>query len=259
MSLEGKVALVTGASRGIGEYIAKHLAGAGATVAVAARTEEVTDPRLPGTIHSVSAAINEAGGKAMPLKMDVRSPESIAEGVERTVNELGRLDIVVNNAAVLVPGTIETIQERHIALIYEIDLRGPLLVMRNSIPHLRKAGGGKIINISSAAAIFPGPGPYENPRSGGAFYGMIKAGLERYSQGLAMELQDAGIAVNCLSPEGRIKTPGNVFGENSRENPNLDFEPADMMGKATVWICEQPASYTGHILFDTEVCRANNL
>jgi NAD(P)-dependent dehydrogenase (short-subunit alcohol dehydrogenase family) len=259
MSLEGKVALVTGASRGIGEYIARHLASAGATVAVAARTEEVTDPRLPGTIHSVSRAITDAGGKALPVRMDVRSPESIAEGIEKTAAELGRLDIIVNNAAVLVPGTIETIQERHITLIWEIDLRGPLLVMRHSIPHMRKAGGGHIINISSAGAIFPGPGPYANPRKGGAFYGMLKAGLERYSQGLAMELQDANIAVNVLSPEGRIKTPGNVFAENSRENPNLDFEPADLMGKAAAWICQQPATYTGHILFDSEVCREQGL
>jgi NAD(P)-dependent dehydrogenase (short-subunit alcohol dehydrogenase family) len=259
MALEGKVALVTGASRGIGEDIAKHLARAGAAVAVAARTEEVTDPRLPGTIHSVAKAITDAGGKALAVKMDVRSPESIAEGVEKTVNELGRLDIVVNNAAVLVPGTIETIQERHINLIYEIDLRGPLLVMRNAIPHMRKGGGGWIINISSVAGIFPGPGPYENPRKGGAFYGMVKAALERYSQGLAMEVQDGNISVNVLSPEGRIRTPGNMFAENSRENPSLEFESADLMGKAAVWICEQPASYTGHILFDSEVCRDQGL
>jgi citronellol/citronellal dehydrogenase len=259
MSLQGKVALVTGASRGIGEDIAKHLAAAGASVAVAARTEEVTDPRLPGTIHSVAQAINDAGGKAAAVKMDVRNPESIAEGVQKTIDLFGRLDIVVNNAAVLVPGTIETIQERHINLIWEIDLRGPLLVMKHAIPHLRAAGGGKIINISSVAAVFPGPGPYDNPRKGGAFYGMLKAGLERYSQGLAMELQDANIAVNSLSPEGRIKTPGNLFGENTRENPNLEFEAADLMGKATVWICEQPPSYTGHLLFDNEVCRDNGL
>jgi citronellol/citronellal dehydrogenase len=259
MTLEGRAALVTGASRGIGADIARHLARAGAAVAVAARTEEVTDPRLPGTIHTVAKEINDAGGRAVAVKMDVRSPESIAEGVEKAVAELGRLDIVVNNAAVLVPGTIETIAERHINLIWEIDLRGPLLVIRNAIPHLRRAGGGDIINISSAGALFPGPGPYVNPRKGGAFYGMLKAGLERYSQGLAMELQDANIAVNVLSPEGRIRTPGNLFAEQSRDNPTLEFETADLMGKAAVWICEQPPTYTGHILFDSEVCRDHGL
>jgi len=119
---------------------------------------------------------------------------------------------------------------------------------------MRRAGRGHIINISSAAAIFPGPGPYANPRKGGAFYGMLKAGLERFSQGLAMELQDANISVNCLSPEGRIRTPGNLFAEQDRENPTLEFESADLMGKASVWICQQPITFTGHILFDTELC-----
>lgn len=259
MSLEGKVAIVTGASRGIGEDVAKYLAAAGAAVAVAARTEEVKDPRLPGTIHSVAAAIQAAGGRALAVHMDMREPESIAEGVRKTVDHFGRLDIVVNNAAILVPGTIESIQPRHIDLIWQVDLRGPILLMREAIPHLRAAGGGHIINVSSRAAVFPGPGPYAQARRGGAFYGMVKAGLERLSQGLAMELQDDRIAVNVLSPTGRIRTPGNIFAENDPANPNLDFEPADKMGKGTVWICEQPPTFTGHILFDEDLCREKGL
>jgi NAD(P)-dependent dehydrogenase (short-subunit alcohol dehydrogenase family) len=94
---------------------------------------------------------------------------------------------------------------------------------------------------------------------GGAFYGMVKAALERYTQGLAMELQEASIAVNSLSPEGRIRTPGNMFAQNDRESPSLDFEEADLMGKAGVWIAQQPPSYTGNILFDVDVCRDQGL
>ncbi len=259
MTLEGKVALVTGASRGIGEYIAYHLARAGAAVAIAARTEEVKDPRLPGTIHSVAKAIEAAGGRALAVKMDMREPDEIAAGVKMTAEHFGRLDIVVNNAAILVPGTIESIQPRHIDLIWQVDLRGPILLMREAVPHLRAAGGGHIINISSVAAVFPGPGPYAQPRKGGAFYGMIKAGLERLTQGLAMELQEDAIGVNALSPQGRIRTPGNMFAQNDPANPNLDFEPADSMGKAARWICEQPATYTGHILFDEDLCRERGL
>lgn len=261
MELTGKVALVTGASRGIGEYIAKELAAAGATVAVTARSEEVTDPRLPGTIHSVAAAIRAAGGKATGIRIDMRDPDSITAGVKRTVEEFGRIDIVVNNAAILVPGSIESIQPRHIELIWQVDLRGPILMMREAIPHIRAAGGGQIINVSSRAGVFPGPGPYpEGQGGGGPFYGMIKAGLERLSQSLAMDLQRDKIAVNVLSPQGRIRTPGNVFAQNSRENPNLDFEPADKMGKAARWICEQePPSFTGNILFDEELCREKGL
>ncbi|MEX1103878.1 MAG: SDR family oxidoreductase, partial [Dehalococcoidia bacterium] len=91
------------------------------------------------------------------------------------------------------------------------------------------------------------------------FYGMIKAGLERLSQGLAMELQEDGIAVNVLSPQGRIKTPGNAFATNNPENPDLEFEEAVAMAKGTRWICEQPANFTGNILFDEELCRERGL
>ncbi|MGB4861479.1 MAG: SDR family NAD(P)-dependent oxidoreductase [Tepidiformaceae bacterium] len=259
MELNGKVALVTGASRGIGEYVALELARAGCAVAVCARTEEVKDKRLPGTIHSVAQAIRDAGGKAEGIFMDMRDPESISAGVAKTVEKFGRLDIVVNNAAILVPGTLEKIQPRHIDLIWQVDLRGPLLLMREAIPHMRKNGEGHIINVSSRAGVFPGPGPYPEARKGGAFYGMIKAGLERFSQGLAMELQEDKIAVNVLSPQGRIKTPGNVFATNDPNNPDLDFEPATAMAKGARWICEQGPTFTGHILFDEDLAKEKGL
>lgn len=259
MSLEGRTAIVTGASRGIGEYIARGLAKNGAKVAVAARTEEVTDPRLPGTIHTVSETIRSEGGEALPVRMDMRDPESIQAGVQKVVDEWGGVDIIVNNAAILVPGTIETVQERHLDLIWQIDLRGPLLLIKYSLPHMKQSGKGHIINVSSRVAVFPGPGPYAEVAKGGAFYGMVKAGLERYSQALAMELQDENISVNVLSPQGRIRTPGNIWAENDKENPNLDFEDAWEMGKSAAWICEQGVEFTGHILFDQDVCREHGL
>jgi NAD(P)-dependent dehydrogenase (short-subunit alcohol dehydrogenase family) len=257
--LEGRVAIVTGASRGIGEYVARSLAQAGAKVAVAARTEEVSDPRLPGTIHAVAAAIKAEGGEAMGVRMDMRDADSIKEGVQKTVDTYGGLDIVVNNAAILVPGTLESVQERHLDLIWQIDLRGPLLLMKAALPHMKQAGRGHIVNVSSRAGVFPGPGPYADTRSGGAFYGMVKSGLERFSQGLAMELQGDNISVNVLSPQGRIKTPGNIFAENDRENPSLEFQEAWEMGKGTAWICQQGIEFTGHILFDQDLCREQGL
>lgn len=254
MALDGKVAIVTGASRGIGESIARYLAKHGATVVLAARSvDQAPDPRLPGTIKEVAASIEEAGGKALPIRTDVRDPESIKACVQETVDRLGRLDIVVNNAVVLVPGTIETVQERHIDLMYQIGMRGPLLLARYAIPHMKEVGGGDIINISSGVAISPGPGPYADPQSGNLFYGMIKAGLERATQSLAQELQDYNIKANVLSLDYVIHTPGFNFAGNDPEHPDLNFESADWMGRSAVWICEQPPSYTGHIVFDREI------
>ena len=142
MTLEGQVALVTGASRGIGEYIAKHLAKAGAQVVVAARTEEVSDPRLPGTIHTVTKEITDAGGDAIAVRMDMRDNESIKAGVEKTVEHYGKLTIIVNNAAILIPGDIKTALDRHVELMWAVDLRGPVMLMKYAVPHMwRRAAG----------------------------------------------------------------------------------------------------------------------
>ena len=251
--LEGRIAIVTGASRGIGEYIAKYLAKHGAHVMVAARTEQVQDPRLPGTIHSVAEAIRQAGGSAEAIRVDVRDPESIEAGVTETVNRHGRLDIVVNNAAVLVPGNLDAVLPRHVDLMWQIDLRGPILVCKAALPHLRAAGGGHIINLSSIIAASPGPGPYSEPQRGGLFYGMVKAGLERFTQGLAMDVQDDRISANVLSLRYVIRTPGNVWAQNDPDNPRLEFEPADWMGRAAAWIALQGPEYTGNIVFDDEI------
>jgi citronellol/citronellal dehydrogenase len=252
-ALADRVAIVAGASRGIGEYIARHLARAGATVVVAARSEEVSDPRLPGTIHSVAESINAEGGSAIAIPINMRDPDSIQSCVDRTVSELGRLDIVVNNAAILVPGDIESVQDRHIDLMWQIDLRGPILMCKAAVPHLKAAGGGHIINVSSSAALFPGPGPYDDPSIGGLFYGTVKAGLERFTQGLAQELQSEHVSANVLSLGYVIRTPGNVWAQNDAEQPNLNFDDADWMGRAAVWIAMQSSAYTGHIVFDDQI------
>jgi citronellol/citronellal dehydrogenase len=261
--LAGKVALITGASRGIGRDVALALAAAGVNVSIAARSEVVTDPRLPGTIHTVAEEIEARGGRALPVKLDVTRDEEIEAAVERTLEAFGRIDILMNNAAIQVPGGTRTVQPRHLDLLYRVDLRAPIMCIRAVLEPMARAGGGHIVNVSSRAGVFPGPGPYGEEQVGRArqpFYAMVKAGLERYSQALAMELQPDAIAVNVLSPEGRIRTPGNSFAENSRENPTLDFEQAVDMGKAMVWLCAQdPRSYTGHILFDTDVVREHAL
>ncbi len=261
--LAGKVAFITGASRGIGRDVAVALAAAGANIVVAARSETQTDPRLPGTIHTVASEVEAQGVRALAVKLDVSKDEDITAGVEQALATFGRIDILINNAAILVPGGTRDIQPRHIDLIYRVNMRAPIMLIRAVIDLMAGGGGGHIINVSSRAAVFPGAGPYDPEqaaRARGAFYALSKAGLERYSQGLAMELQPDGIAVNVLSPAGRIATPGNKFAGNSRDQPDLEFEEAVDMGKAALWLCEQdPRSYTGHILFDKDVVREQKL
>lgn len=260
MPLNGQVALVAGASRGIGADIAKYLARAGAKVAVAARTEEVKDPRLPGTIHSVTKEIIDEGGEALAVVLNMRDPESIKGAVQKVVDHWGKLNILVNNAAIFVPGSLETVKENHIDLSIEVNVRSYILAMRDVIPHIRAAGGGHIVNISSVGAIPLGPGPYteeQQNRGGDIFYGGEKAMLEHFSQRQGAMLQRDGISVNVLSPRTGVRTPGNRMASNSRENPDLNFETADDMGQATVWICEQPADkYTGNVVYDKDILTA---
>ena len=211
----------------------------------------------------MSEEIRADGGTAVPIVMNLRDPEGIADAVARAVAELGRLDILVNNAAIFVPGTIESARERHIELSLDVNLRGPMLAMRAAFPHLKAVGGGHIINVSSRGAIPPGPGPYSEAQRGAIgdlLYGPEKSAIEHFSQRQAMAYQDDGIAINVLSPAKRVRTPGNLFAANDPEHPDLSFEAADAMGKAAVWICGQTAhAFTGNIVYDDELCAEHRL
>ena len=260
MALAGKVAIVTGASRGIGADIARRLGGLGVAVAVAARSEREPDPRLPGTIHSVAREIEAAGGRALPVRTNVRYPEETQALVDAAVAAFGRLDILVNNAGITFQGGIEEIPLERLELIWQIDLRAPMVLCRQALPHLRAAGGGHIVNVSSNAARPIGPGPYAAPRSGSFAYAAFKAALNRFTEQLARDLQfdGSGVSANVLSPMGRVKTPGNLYaGRDFGEPP--EFETAEDMAKATAWICAQPPEFTGRVLWDRELCEEQGL
>ena len=250
LELEGKTAIVTGGSRGIGKAIVKELALSGCDVVICARNADDLD--LPARELS-----RETGRKVVGIPADTTSTDDVDRMVKQAAEELGRIDILVNNAAIFVPGNIETVQERHINLSLEVNLRSYMLAMREAIPHMRASGGGHIINISSRGAIPLGPGPYteeQRDRRGDIFYGPEKIALEHFSQGQAATYQEENISVNVLSPDTGVRTAGNRFASNDRENPDLNFETADDMGQATVWICEQPPKgFTGNILYDKPV------
>jgi citronellol/citronellal dehydrogenase len=262
MKLTGKVAIVGGASRGIGRDIAVALAAEGAKVVVVARSEVEPDPRLPGTIHQTVQDIEAAGGQAIAMKADVSDEEQINAMVQRTLDTYGRIDILVNNAAVLVPRGILDLPTRHIDLHNKVNIKGPILCIRAVLPTMLKQQQGWVINVSSRAAVFPGPGPYDTnvPTTRAFMYAATKAALERLTQALAVEYHTQGVSFNVLSPMGRIRTPGNVFGMTKPGETPEPFEIAEAMGKSAVYICcQDPHSYTGNILFDEEVVRMHNL
>ena len=252
-ALDGNVAIVTGASRGLGKDIALALAREGAAVVVAARTDEDGQSRIPGSLHHTVDLITAAGGRALAVRCDVSKEDDIARTVQATLDQFGRINILVNNAGILIPGKITDMQARHWQLAYRVNVDGPFFFCRAVIPHMAAAGGGHIINISSRGAIGPGPGPYKEVRAGGATYGSTKAALERFSQGLASEVFPERISVNALSPHLPIWSEGGHYfrtqsGEPSYAGWRLS---GDIIGDAAVVICRQePGVYTGHILYD---------
>ncbi|MET0705132.1 MAG: SDR family NAD(P)-dependent oxidoreductase [Mycobacterium sp.] len=230
--LAGRTAIVTGASRGLGRAIALALAADGAAVAVVARTEQVWDDRLPGTIGETVAAIEAAGGTAVAIRADLLDREDLPRLVEETRAALGPVSILVNNAAFTAPGrpgappkatpapvkqqavhvdwpgfvtTPLTAYRRH----FEIAVFAAYELMQHVVPDMIAAGGGAIVNISSVASRVPGDGPFDD-FTGGVLpgYGGSKAALEHLTASAAYELQRRNISVTALSPSLPMMTPG---------------------------------------------------
>ncbi len=259
-SLDNRVAIVTGASRGLGKDIAVSLASAGAKVAALARTDSQEMSRIPGSLADTVGVIRDGGGEAVAIHCDVTKETDIADAVRKTIETYGRIDILVNNAGILVPGNTTELELRHWQLIFRVNVDGPFLFCRAVIPHIKASGGGHIINISSRGAIFPGPGPYPPGTStaGGAAYGATKAALERFTQGLAREVFPDKISVNALSPHLINWSEGGHYFRTQSGEPNYSGwrMSGAIIGDASVVICEQEAgSYTGNILYDELVMR----
>ena len=255
--VKGKVAIVTGSSRGIGEAIARRLAVAGAKVVVTARTVEVRDERLSGTVHSVAAAIKELGGEATAVAANLQKKPDREQLVAAAVAAYGRVDIVVNNAAILVPGATVDFPERYFDRMFEILVKAPHHLAQLTLPGMIEHGGGSILNISSRAAIHPKPGQHSYD---GAVYGMTKAAIERFTTGLAAEMYEHGISVNALSPDKVVATPGQMFGRRYTQEMLDAAEPVEAMAEAALALVSgDPRERTGGIRYSTEVLQAYGL
>ena len=255
--LDGKVAIVTGSSRGIGEAIARRFAQAGAKVVVTARTVEVRDERLPGTVHSVAAAINDSGGEAVAVAANLQKKPDREQLVAAANDAYGRVDILVNNAAILVPGATVDFPERYFDRMFEILVKAPHHLSQLVLPGMIEGGGGSILNISSRAAIHPKVGQRSYD---GAVYGMTKAAIERFTTGLAAEMVDNGISVNALSPDKVVATPGQMFGRQYTQEMLDASEPVEAMAEAALaLVTGDPRERTGGIRYSTEVLEAYGL
>ena len=253
MKMAGKVCIVTGASRGIGKAIAIGFALEGADIVVAARTETQKDERLPGTIHTTAEAIRKIGRRALPVKMDVAVEDDVINTVKQTIDIFGRVDVMVHNAALAYWNKLWEIPVKVWDRVINVNLRGAFLCARTVLPYMINQKSGSIINLSSPGANIGGK------VDGGMAYSASKAGLERMSNGLAEEVREYGISVNCLKPEDFVDSEGARFWSP----PGTDFskwESPDLMVKAAVFLANQTSNgITGGIFTEKELDRKYNL
>ena len=243
MSLQGKTLFVTGASRGIGLAIALRAARDGANIAIAAKTAE-PHKHLPGTIYTAAEEIEKAGGKALPLVVDVRDEASVYAAVEKTVATFGGIDICVNNAsAIQMTGTLATDMKRY-DLMNQVNARGTFLTSKACIPHLKNAANPHVLMLSPPLDM--------SPRwfEGHTAYTMAKFGMSMCVLGMAAEFKSDGIAFNALWPRTGIATAAIQFALAGEEGMKQCRTP-DIMADAAYAIFNKPSrEFTGNFLID---------
>jgi citronellol/citronellal dehydrogenase len=251
-ALDGRVAIVTGASRGIGAEIARRFAAEGARVAVSARTTEVGQSAFEGTIHETVQSIVDAGGQAVAIAANLARPEDRARLVAETERELGPVDVLVNNGAVTWFSAVETFQEKHFRMMFEVQVRAPFELAQLVLPGMRARHWGAILNISSKGALHPAGPPY-HAGPGGTVYGMVKGALERFTTGLAAEVHDDGVRVNVLSPTSIVPTPGVVHHQLLTPEREHLAEPVEVMAEAALALVTDPPGLTGRIAYSQQL------
>ncbi len=244
--LKGKTLFITGASRGIGLAIGKRAAQDGANIVIAAKSKR-KHPKLPGTIFTAAEEIEQAGGKALPLVVDVRSEESVEAGVAAAVEEFGGIDILVNNASAIYLSPTEATPMKRYDLMHQVNIRGTFLCSKICTPHLKKSDNPHILNIS------PPLNMEERWFAPHVAYTMAKFGMSMCVLGMAGEYRSHGFGVNALWPRTAIATSAvkNLLGGDEAISQSRKPE---IMADAAHWIFSQKASETnGNFFIDDEV------
>eukprot|EP00040_Diaphanoeca_grandis_P026775 m.150459 g.150459 ORF g.150459 m.150459 type:complete len:310 (-) comp30725_c2_seq3:158-1087(-) len=245
--LDGKVAIITGATRGIGRECAFALAKQGCSIVVAAKTV-TPQPTLPGTIYTVAAELEAIGAKALAVKCDMRDENDIEACVAKTIERFGRVDILINNASALWWQDIVDTPPKKFDLIVGINARGSLLLTRACLPHMKKNGFGRVITMSPPIT----PKGY----SGRTAYNISKMGMTMVAMGVAEECEGMNITGNSLWPATIIESYASInfeLGERSM------WRKASILSDCTVAICSEDGDFTGNMIIDDEYLKYRGL
>ena len=242
--LSGRVAVVTGSSRGIGRVMALRLADAGAAVVIAGKSQHSTET-LPGSIHSVAEEITAAGGRALAVRLDVRKEEEVVAMTERVISEFGRYDILVNNAGALWWKPILETPLKRYDLMWEVNARGAFMCAQQALPHMITGGGGHIVMCS------PPIGTDANP--GYVAYMTTKMGMTRLAIGIAAEHEKDNVACNSLWPVTLIESLATI---NYNVGDRSMWRSPDILADSLMEIVSaEPRSLTGRQLLDEPFLR----
>ena len=259
--LDGKAVIVTGASRGIGAEIARLFAAEGGKVICAARTLREGDHPLEGSLERTVAEIQAAGGEATPVAVNISEPTDCEKLVQTARDTYGQVDVLVNNAALTYFVPVKDYALNRWLRSWAVNLHAPFILSQLVLAEMIRRRSGSIVNISSGAAIGPGRGPYPAPEGiGGTCYGAEKAALERFSQGLAMEVYQYGVSVTCVSPSLVVPTPGTVHHRLVTGLDDPSGERPELMAKAVLLLATEPLDkVTGRVTYSQLILKEYGL
>lgn len=250
-TLAGKVIFITGGSRGIGREIALRAARDGASIVIASKTAE-PHPTLEGTIYTVAKEVEDAGGKALPLMVDVRDDDQVVAAVEKTIEHFGKLDILVNNASAINMASTLELPMKRFDLMFQVNMRATYFCAKTCIPHLMQSDNPHILTLSPPLSMKAKW--FKNHLA----YTMSKFGMSMCTLGLAEEFRKQGIAVNSLWPKTLIATAA-IAVNFPKQFYEASRKPAIVADAAHVILTSNSREVTGNFFIDEDVLRSHGV